>query len=512
MKEKDLMDGIGTVEEDLLERSEGVKNSLAGTEKTGKKKGFTRWIAPMAAAAAVVAVITGGIFLMKSGILKKSGINLDPYADPKLKDYTIASAVYPKLSAWPDPADYDLEGDDWEKYAAAVNAWMDEAGAHRNKLIDYGMDKAIGPVAKFTASGMMNILAGQSGKNRAFSPINIYLTLAMLADVTDGSTRQQILSLTGADSAADLRTRADLLWNVLYKDDATGKCVLGSSLWLRDDSDSYDKKALENLALYYHASSFRGKMGSSAYNKAVQSWINGRTGGLLEKEVSDISFDDNTVLGLITTILYQAKWDTEFAKGLTDTGIFHAASGDREVSYMHQSAHGGLYYRGEKFIAVPKYFKNESSSFMWFILPNEGVTTDELLADTEVHRLMEKGMEGKGHSAIVHLTVPKYDIACSFKLKESLQKMGVTDVFDDKKADFSPLFKTARGFFVSDARHAIRVMVDEEGVKAAAFTELQVAGMGLSTEEIDFTLDRPFLFSIQTYDNIPLFVGVVEEP
>ena len=31
-------------------------------------------------------------------------------------------------------------------------------------------------------------------------------------------------------------------------------------------------------------------------------------------------------------------------------------------------------------------------------------------------------------------------------------------------------------------------------------------------EEIDFTLDRPFLFVITSPDNLPMFVGVVNDP
>lgn len=31
-------------------------------------------------------------------------------------------------------------------------------------------------------------------------------------------------------------------------------------------------------------------------------------------------------------------------------------------------------------------------------------------------------------------------------------------------------------------------------------------------EEIDFTLDRPFIFVLESYLGLPLFVGVVNQP
>ena len=32
------------------------------------------------------------------------------------------------------------------------------------------------------------------------------------------------------------------------------------------------------------------------------------------------------------------------------------------------------------------------------------------------------------------------------------------------------------------------------------------------TEEIDFVLDRPFLFYIESEDRLPMFTGIVYEP
>lgn len=56
--------------------------------------------------------------------------------------------------------------------------------------------------------------------------------------------------------------------------------------------------------------------------------------------------------------------------------------------------------------------------------------------------------------------------------------------------------------------------VDEEGCEAAAYTVIMVgAGAEMPPDdEVDFTLDRPFLFAITGEGNLPLFVGVVNQP
>jgi serpin B len=89
--------------------------------------------------------------------------------------------------------------------------------------------------------------------------------------------------------------------------------------------------------------------------------------------------------------------------------------------------------------------------------------------------------------------------------------MGVTDVFDLSASNFSAITSDTP-IYLTAANQAVRVQIDEEGVKAAAYIEFPGAGSPMPPEEIiDFILDRPFLFVISN-DNIPLFAGVVNEP
>ena len=63
------------------------------------------------------------------------------------------------------------------------------------------------------------------------------------------------------------------------------------------------------------------------------------------------------------------------------------------------------------------------------------------------------------------------------------------------------------------ANQAVRVQIDEEGVKAAAYIEFPGAGAAMPPEEIiDFILDRPFLFVITNRYDLPLFAGIVNNP
>ena len=109
----------------------------------------------------------------------------------------------------------------------------------------------------------------------------------------------------------------------------------------------------------------------------------------------------------------------------------------------------------------------------------------------------------------VNRSIPKFDIASELDLVGGLQNLGVTDIFSFEASDFTPLTNDT-DVAISKATHGARVMIDEEGCKAVAFTALEYAGSPPPPDEIvDFVLDRPFIFVITSQTDLPLFVGIV---
>ena len=69
--------------------------------------------------------------------------------------------------------------------------------------------------------------------------------------------------------------------------------------------------------------------------------------------------------------------------------------------------------------------------------------------------------------------------------------MGVTDVFNEGAANFSEITGDVP-IFLTAANQSVRVQIDEEGVKAAAYIEFPGATSPEPPKEIiDFILDRP---------------------
>ena len=473
MKSEDLYRAIGAADDALLERSE--------RNKYRRKNHW--WMGTVAAVLALV--IVGGIFL-------------HPGSSPLVTSaYAICEAVYPEMAPYPNEMSDDFE-QQYEDWRASVQA------QHQPEGYADGLEP-------FFAASIPQFLTGAEGENRAYSPLNVYLALGMLAELTDGNSRQQILDLLGVDTIEQLRTQASAVWNGQYRNDGATTSILASSLWLNEDI-TFVPETMQQLSDTYYASAFQGEMGSDGFNQALQDWINAQTGGLLKDQMQDITLDADTVLALATTIYYQAKWDSTFSEENTSSETFHALSGDVTCDFLHGSSMGN-YYWGDQFGAVSRRLENDGGT-MWFLLPDEGVSVEALLQDSQAMDFLLSGETWENSQYLtIHLALPKFDISSQMDLREGLQALGVTDVFDPDQSNFTPMTQDLSGIYVSQAKHGVRVAVDEEGVTAAAYTVMSMTGAGAPPEEeIDFTLDRPFLFAITSDDGLPLFVGTVYQP
>ena len=475
-----------------------------------KKRTLAPWLGAVAAVLAVC--ICAGVLWRPFGADPVATLS-DPAVNPMTGGgavskgahikYAIASPVYPEVCGYPQEDEFDDNA--WDAWWDGQRALHDQPEGYADNLRDY-----------FAASTAL-LLGSGSGENAACSPVNIYMALAMLAEVTGGDSRGQLLELLNADSIEALREQAGHVWQAHYNDDGLSKSILASSLWL-EEGYKVNESTAKLLAESYYASVFRGDLGSEEMNEALRSWLSQQTGGLLDEFVGDVSMDPRTVLALASTIQYQVQWMNDpFSAESTTQETFHGAKGDTTEDFMHTTFMSGTYYWEDRFGAAT--LPLEDGSTMWLFLPDEGVTPEQLMSGGDIFNFFAQDPAAYDSSyankknLIVNLSLPKFDIASETDLIGQLQTMGVTDVFQPGVADFSPIFTEEDGGCVDTIQHAARVAIDEEGVTAAAYTLILRAGAGMPPqEEIDFILDRPFAFVIESNDNLPLFAGIVNEP
>lgn len=412
--------------------------------------------------------------------------------------FLAAAPSYPKLSAY--PMDHDANA--YDIWRAEQRALHDQPEGYADNLESYFGELISG------------LLSQSEEENVTCAPVNIYMALAMLAETTAGESRQQLLDLLRAQDMEALRAQAKQVWEGHYNNDGLTTSILANSLWL-EDGYPVNEQTVQLVADEYYASVFRSDLGSEEANEALRDWLNEQTGGLLSQQAENMKLTPGSVMALASTVFYQVQWLDNFAEEKNTQDIFYGSNGKVETTYMNRTLSYGPYFWSDNFSAV--YLDLEDGGRMWLFLPDEGLSPNQIVNEVtdfllEDPALYDTRYENKKH-IIVNLSVPKFDISASMELSDYIKALGVTDIFTPACADFSSIIPANDGGYVSQIQHAARVAIDEKGVTAAAFTVIDRCGSGMPPEEeIDFTLNRPFLFYIESGDGLPMFTGIVNTP
>ncbi len=477
MKKEDLFEAIGHIDE---------KDVNDARKAARKRPAWVKWAALAACAALIVGAIAGRALFSGS-----SGTGTTPVSGPD--GLLTLAAKYPDPTAPGMSAQKFVESDAHWEWWDAYRKKMDASAA-----LQVGMDG-------YNTALMAQLLPSEN-ENTVCSPLNTYIAFAMLAEVTGGNSRKQILDMLGVSSINELRGNIKTLWEANCIDTPVLKSLLANSFWLKNSVD-YKEDTLARLAETYYASSVRGEPGTAAMDEALRKWTDDNTGNLLTDYTKDMSLDPETVLALISTIYYKAEWTSHFNENATTRETFHGASGDTEVDMMHSTDFLSV-YTTDAFTSLGLPL-NDSGN-MYFFLPNENTDVSALASDPDLLAATRWCDDPRWRSALVHLSVPKFSVSAKTDLLGTIASLGVTDVLDPEIADFTPLTEDVDELYLSQAEHAALVEIDENGDTAAAYTLLAITeGATFPEDEIEFVLNRPFLFLITGRDGSLLFSGIV---
>ena len=478
MKKEELFEVLGNLEPGMVEKARSDRHPRRGVWK--------KWTA-----AAACAVIIGGAVLgvatwrngrEGSAVRYPSGVTTVLAAYPASVERTMDAQKF---------MESDAHWDWWDSYRELTA---------KSAELQSGMDAYY--------QNLMKQMLVSEDENTVCSPINLYIAFAMLAETSDGNTRQQILDMLGAQDMDTLRENVFSLWESNYADTPALNSVLANSLWL-DGEETYNDTTLQRLAEQYYASTFRGTPGSEEMNQALRTWTDDNTGGLLKEYTENMAIAPETVFELVSTIYYKAMWRENFWEVNTEKETFHGAAGDTTVDMMKKTEWMDV-YQGEHFRAVSLSLQDSGS--MYFLLPDENTDVNELVSDPDLMKVIRRDESSDNwYSPMVNLSVPKFKVSEKTDLIETVRALGVTDALDADLADFSPLTGDKENLYLSKADHAAMLEIDENGVTGAAYTELGVSETAaeIPDDEIDFVLDRPFLFLVTGQDGSILFSGVV---
>ena len=112
------------------------------------------------------------------------------------------------------------------------------------------------------------------------------------------------------------------------------------------------------------------------------------------------------------------------------------------------------------------------------------------------------------------ISLPRFKLAYSTKLKVALDKLGMGTAFVPGQARFDAISPPPPAIWVDEVVHRAYVEVDEKGTEAAAITAKDLLCFSSETPPpFQMIVDRPFFFAIRDdHTGTIWFMGSVEEP
>ena len=311
-------------------------------------------------------------------------------------------------------------------------------------------------------------------KNQVFSPVSLAYALGMALEGADGATEDEIEKALGTDDLDDWIEHNGSKLTAAGLKLANAAFITGE---IQPDADY-----IEDLKKDFGAEWF--EMSDNMADK-INQWTKEHTDGLIEKLI-DGELDPLSQLVLVNAVAMDAKWSSPFSADETADGTFHAPDGDVTASMMHQTLYADYAETDEALILRLTY--SDSGLSMLLALPKDGQSVTGVL-----DKLSEKGLSYFSfpeEMTEVSLTMPKIDLSAKNTLNDALQALGVRTAFSDS-ADFSDITKSM-SLQIAEVVQKARLVVDEDGTKAAAATEVDIRAMSAPLPAVDFTLDRPF--------------------
>ncbi|TEA35534.1 hypothetical protein DBR06_SOUSAS8910006 [Sousa chinensis] len=245
--------------------------------------------------------------------------------------------------------------------------------------------------------------------------------------------------------------------------------------------------------------------------KHVNDWVTEKTEGKISEILGAGAIGPLTKLVLVNATYFKGKWNEQFDRKHTRGMTFKTNKEKKTVQMMFKQAEYKMGYVEEVHAQVLELPYVEGVLSMLILLPDDN--TD--LAVVEKALTYEKFRAWTNPEKLtkdkVQVFLPRLKLEESYDLEAFLRSLGMTDAFEEAKADFSGM-SAKKNVPMSKVVHKCFVEVNEEGTEAAAATAV-VRNSRCSRTEPRFCADHPFLFFIRHHEtNSILFCGKFSSP
>lgn len=361
----------------------------------------------------------------------------------------------------------------------------------------------------FAYESAVHILSGET--NICYSPVSLEMALLIAMQGAGGNTLTQLQKALACKALSE-QDLASIYRSIVGRREGESQFDAANSLWIPQILH-VNNEYIDATKRLYDTQVKQVKKFDKETNIAINNWIKEETRSLLNPK---LVIPSSTQLVIINTLYADGRWSSPFRD--TKQAEFHSLGEQTTIiDFMDKTfdidGHEDdpvAYAKGNGWQRVDIAFDN--GGCMKILLPDDNMQFRRLRAKAPKLREAFNASPTVRKDAIIRVQLPKFDIDGFFgdEMIQTLESMGITDAFNQRKADFSALSDAP--LFISKILQGTHIEVAEEGAKAAAYTAIMMepsCSAPRPVERIDFIVDHPFLFELDSPDGLPLFIGSV---
>lgn len=349
----------------------------------------------------------------------------------------------------------------------------------------------------------------KEGCNAVISPSCLYQAICLLADLTAGSTHDEVMdAIGGVDEARNL------FWAISHiRDHYEGwgcddfRYSTGASVWLAR-SVTPNPDFASSITRMIPVEIEQVDMGTDDAKGKMREWLSDKTGGIYDEGPETSA---NTLLVALSTMYLKDAWDDSFDEG--EPHQFNPSGKPaRKIAFMRDwEKHAVLLREGSATVS-----KMLTSGIRLVIsIPPASSSLDYYVQSGDAWRNIQdyaaSSCDKSQDAYNIHL--PKFSLSSdNVDVTNLVRETGIAEAFMPE-ADFSPI--TLDGLMVEKFIQNTRLEIDEGGLEGASYVAMcAFAGCAAldNPEPKDLYIDRSFAVAVVSPKNIPLFVGTVIDP
>lgn len=357
-------------------------------------------------------------------------------------------------------------------------------------------------------------------QNEGFSPLNLHMNLSILSLASDDeiaiSAIDSLLGMTKETREADFINAYKS--DYFYNDNGTIQMYNG---YFASNKYENNPKFISSLTKYY-TEAYQVDFDSDFSLDSILEWIDQKVqdSRFLRKE--DLDIKDDTIFLLASTLYFKNSWKNVFDGKDTIDDVFYIDDVEIYTSYMSHSYYGDC-YDYDDYISCYDYYNNGLK--IKYLIPKTHIRKSifeltkekNIFIDDEARKIMPESSWMP--NVVIDLKVPKFKSESMIDFSQILKDNGLDYLFNEESKSFNYVFNNLPedvNIYLDYVKQKNYISFDEDGttIKSVTYSGARKnsSSAPMTADTIEVNLNRPFIYVIYDSNDLPIFVGNVNNP